>query len=158
MLVVVEFSAIMVFYGSVQGELLWIQLTTFKVVTIEEITSSLVVLTDVFLASSLVFLLLRLRSGVKRTDSVVKRLVVYIISTSLITSLVACLALTAAIVFPKTFLWICFVHLLCQCTCFFLINDGDMLTRIPSGYVNCMFVLYVLLILEAIDTIYHWIY
>lgn len=154
-LIIVEISAVTIFYDSVQGGLLWSRYETFKVMTIEEIVSALVVFTDIFLASSLVFLLRRRRSGVKRTDSIVRRIIVYIISTSLVTSLVACLGLMTVIAFPRTFLYLCFAHLISQCTCFLPINEQDLLTRIYLGYVNCMFVSYVSHSLTTIATSFH---
>lgn len=148
--VALEFSVIMVYYASIREQKFFLQSMTFKVMTIAKTTSAFVASTDLVLASSLVFLLRRRRSGFKTTDSIVQRLIAYTISTSLVTFLVASLGLMALIAFPMTFLWIGLAHLISQCKCWLVSQGvGGLLIPLLPGYVNCMFVSYVCLVFES---------
>ncbi|OCB91622.1 hypothetical protein A7U60_g1121 [Sanghuangporus baumii] len=80
-------------------------------------------ITDTYLAVVLVWLLRKARSGFKRSDSVVNRLVTYTIGSSLVTAVSALFALVSAVVAPYSS-----VYLL-----------GDLL--LPKLYFNCLLAL-----------------
>ncbi|KAJ7156813.1 hypothetical protein C8R43DRAFT_1125394 [Mycena crocata] len=63
---------------------------------------------DVLIASILCFLLLRSRTGFKRSDSMIKKLVLFFVNTTLITSLFAIASLISITVAPTTFIYILF--------------------------------------------------
>ncbi|KAL5478271.1 hypothetical protein ACEPAI_2455 [Sanghuangporus weigelae] len=72
----------------------------------ERALNVVVLFTDTFIAIVLIVLLWKLRSGTKKTDTVVKRLVIYTISTGLVTSLWAVVALIGTEVKPDSFIYV----------------------------------------------------
>lgn len=77
-----------------------------KILNTERALNVVVLFTDTFIAVVLIFLLWKLRSGTKKTDTVVKRLVIYTISTGLVTSLWAIIALIGTEVKPDSFIYV----------------------------------------------------
>ncbi|KAI5121948.1 hypothetical protein M0805_002019 [Coniferiporia weirii] len=84
------------------------KLTEFGQLTItnniERAALAMIVVTDVAIASVLVYLLYSSRSGFRRTDTVINRLIVYTVNTGLITALCAVAALITSLACPTTFL------------------------------------------------------
>ena len=115
LLVVVEFSAIVVYYANIRDNVFFTQLSSHTTGVIEKTMCVFIVVTDISLAGSLVFLLRRRRSGFAKTDSIIKRLIAYIVSTSLVTVVVAALCIMSLFAFPRTFLFISFAHFISQC-------------------------------------------
>lgn len=68
--------------------------------------NSFALATDVALALSLIILLHRIRSGLRNTDSVVNRISVYVVSTSLVTVVVSTMAIVAEMVAPLSLSWV----------------------------------------------------
>ena len=64
------------------------------------------VFTDSLLAVVIIWLLWRSRSGIKKTDSVVNRLIMYTIGSGLVTALWTVVALIGAEVAPQTFIYL----------------------------------------------------
>ncbi|OCB91615.1 hypothetical protein A7U60_g1114 [Sanghuangporus baumii] len=62
--------------------------------------------TDTYLAVVLVWLLRKARSGFRRSDSIVQRLVTYTIGSSLVTAICASFALISAAVAPHSFIYL----------------------------------------------------
>ncbi|TBU52331.1 hypothetical protein BD310DRAFT_981947 [Dichomitus squalens] len=67
---------------------------------------SLAVAIDILLTSSLIFVLVRSRTGFKRTDFTIDIIVVYAINTGLLTSIVGLLGAIFAIILPGNFIYI----------------------------------------------------
>ena len=80
-LVAVEFALVMVYFARVKNTKLLVDLANPKTTTIEKIMNGVFVITDVALAGALVVLLHRSRSGFLRTDSIIKQLIAYTLST-----------------------------------------------------------------------------
>ncbi|KAI5115183.1 hypothetical protein M0805_006471 [Coniferiporia weirii] len=99
-----QFAATTVYFAQVYHLPEISELTT--VIRTERAMNSIVAITDIAIATVIVFLLRSLRSGVKQTDSLISRLVLYTVSSGLITSIVALEALITAVVLPKTFIYL----------------------------------------------------
>ena len=115
LVVVIEFTDLMIYYANIHNKKLFSQLSSNTTEVIEKVTCSIILFTDIVLASCLVFLLYRRRSGFGKTDSIVKRLITYIVSTSLVTVIVMGLAFISLFAFPGTFLYISLTRLVSQC-------------------------------------------
>lgn len=63
---------------------------------------------DVSIAMALVFLLHRARSGYKRTQAIINRLITFTINTSLLTSISSILSLITISLYPHNFIYITF--------------------------------------------------
>ncbi|KAF7981898.1 hypothetical protein HWV62_31487 [Athelia sp. TMB] len=63
---------------------------------------------DLFLAATLCVLLHRSRSGIKNTDNLLNKLILFSVSTGLLTSLCALASLIAILAAPSTFIYIAF--------------------------------------------------
>ncbi|KAL5530979.1 hypothetical protein ACEPAG_3855 [Sanghuangporus baumii] len=86
----------------------------------ERAMNALVVVADTLIAVVLIYLLWNRRSGIRKTDSIIKRLVIYTIGTGLVTSLWGIIGLAGAQVLPSSFIY--------------LLVDLVM----PKLYFNCM--------------------
>ncbi|KAI5114995.1 hypothetical protein M0805_007761 [Coniferiporia weirii] len=64
--------------------------------------------TDVSIATAMAFLLHSQRSGIRQTDTLISRLIIYSISTGLVTGVAGIAALVTAFAFPKTFIYLFF--------------------------------------------------
>jgi len=60
--------------------------------------------TDILIAASISFYLARGRQGFRKTDSIIRKLTLYTISTGVITAIVTLVTLILGVVFDKTFL------------------------------------------------------
>jgi len=63
---------------------------------------------DLLIASSMVFLLKRARTGIPRTDSIIATLIIYAINTGLTTSIVAVICVICFALMPTNFIWLSF--------------------------------------------------
>lgn len=63
---------------------------------------------DVSIAMALVFLLHRARSGYRRTQAIINRLITFTINTSLLTSISSILSLITISLYPHNFIYITF--------------------------------------------------
>ena len=80
-LVVVEFVSVMLYFSRVKNTKFLVYLANPTTTTIEKVMNGIFVITDVALAGALVVLLHRSRSGFSRTDSIIKQLIAYTLST-----------------------------------------------------------------------------
>ncbi|KLO11878.1 hypothetical protein SCHPADRAFT_449622 [Schizopora paradoxa] len=86
------------------------QLTTLF--TLEKVLNVFGVVSDFTIAGTLIILLHRSRTGFRRSETIVNRLILFTINTGLATSLCAILALIFVSVFPNTFIYIFFYLLI----------------------------------------------
>lgn len=106
LLVFVQFLLGIISYGMEANVSTFQQLSTdFRVV---HAINSLSVAADGSIALTLVFLLHKTRSGFRRTDTVINRLIIYSINTSLVTSICSVGSLVATIAWPQTFIFLFF--------------------------------------------------
>ncbi|KAI0959388.1 hypothetical protein AcW1_004224 [Taiwanofungus camphoratus] len=63
---------------------------------------------DLVIALSLCFMLHRSRTGFRRSDGLINKLIVFTVNTGLLTSVCAVCSLIAIVVLPGTFIYICF--------------------------------------------------
>ncbi|KAL5524135.1 hypothetical protein ACEPAG_8308 [Sanghuangporus baumii] len=98
-------SVVQLAYGSVYIHLVHVRplSTTIK---FERAMNVLVFVTDIAIALAIVILLRRRRSGFRRTEGLIKRLVALTIGTSLITGVMAILAFIVAEVLPNTLIYL----------------------------------------------------
>ncbi|OCB91626.1 hypothetical protein A7U60_g1125 [Sanghuangporus baumii] len=92
----------------------------YEIVHLELAFTCVAVFADTFLAAALIWLLWKARSGLRSSDSLVNRLVVYIVGSSLVTVLCMVIAVVSAIVAPHSFIYM----------------TAD--TIIPKLYFNCL--------------------
>ncbi|EJC98995.1 uncharacterized protein FOMMEDRAFT_23354 [Fomitiporia mediterranea MF3/22] len=89
-----------------------LRLKTFaNLVQIFDLSRSINILgaaSDVAITASLIWLLQRSRTGFKRSDSIINRLIMFSLNTGLLTGLDAIMSLITNTVFPTTFIYICF--------------------------------------------------
>ncbi|KAL0960625.1 hypothetical protein HGRIS_005656 [Hohenbuehelia grisea] len=70
---------------------------------------------DIIIAMSLCFYLTRSRTGFKRTDSLITTLIAYSLTTGLITSVIASVAVITFAIMPTNFIWLSFFWILGKC-------------------------------------------
>ncbi|KAL5524851.1 hypothetical protein ACEPAF_9997 [Sanghuangporus sanghuang] len=89
-----------------------LQLKTFArledIFTLSRVINVLNAVTDLAIAAVLIFLLHRSRTGFKRSDHIINRLILFSLNTGLLTSLDATMSLIANIVWSNTFIYILF--------------------------------------------------
>ncbi|OCB90297.1 hypothetical protein A7U60_g2471 [Sanghuangporus baumii] len=90
------------------------------VLNTERALHALIVVADMLIAVVLIYLLWNRRSGIRKTDSIIKRLIIYTISTGLVASLWGLIGLVGNQVLPSSFIY--------------LLIDLVM----PKLYFNCM--------------------
>ena len=76
------------------------------IVRYERAMNVIVLITDTAIALVLIYLLWNRRSGFKKTESIIKRLVAFTIGTGLITSIMAIVAFVAAEALPNSFIYL----------------------------------------------------
>ena len=76
------------------------------IVKYERAMNVIVLITDTAIALVLIYLLWNRRSGFKKTESIIKRLVAFTIGTGLITSIMAIVAFVAAEALPNSFIYL----------------------------------------------------
>ncbi|KAI5118157.1 hypothetical protein M0805_000536 [Coniferiporia weirii] len=101
-----QFATTIVYFGQIYNLSEISQLTT--VIKTERIMNCIVAITDISIASVIVFLLRSHRSGIKQTETLISRLVLYTISSGLVTSVAALGALITATTLPHTFVYLIF--------------------------------------------------
>ncbi|OCB90408.1 hypothetical protein A7U60_g2419 [Sanghuangporus baumii] len=116
--VLAQFVVTTIYYGQIYHLTLWTQFT--EVVHTELIMNCISAITDTFLGVVLVWLLWKNRSGVKRTDSLVTRLVLYTVGSGLVTAIWTFVALIGARVAPNSLIYLL----------------ADLI--FPKLYVNCI--------------------
>jgi len=67
---------------------------------------------DVFIAATLVSLLQRSRTGFRRSDTMITRLIIFVVNTGVLTSICAIGSLVSLIVSPKTLIYAAFYYCL----------------------------------------------
>lgn len=79
-----------------------------KVNALSRTTNAVGAAADVSIAMALVFLLHRARSGYRRTQAIINRLITFTINTSLLTSISSILSLITISLYPHNFIYITF--------------------------------------------------
>lgn len=79
-----------------------------KLQTLSALVNVFSAVTDVLIAAVMVYLLHSARSGIQHTDTVINRLLVFVINTGLLTSICAVCSLIAVLLAPDRFIHICF--------------------------------------------------
>ncbi|KAI5116215.1 hypothetical protein M0805_006766 [Coniferiporia weirii] len=109
-LVIAQFTSTVVYYAKAY------HFTQFaELETIFDVTRTINVITmcsDVFIAGVLVYLLQNSRTGFKRSETMINRLVAFAVNTGLITSINAVISLVTGIALPTTFVYILFYLML----------------------------------------------
>ena len=88
-LVALEFCSVMLYYSRIRKAKLFTEFSNRTTTTIEKVMNGIFILTDTSLAGSLVVLLRKNRSGFSKTDTIVRKLIRFTISTSLPTAIMA---------------------------------------------------------------------
>ena len=86
---------------------------------------------DVAIAGSLIFLLQQSRTGFRRSDSIINRLILFSLNTGLLTSLDAVMSLITITVLPTTFIYIMFFVTVSRCKLYFYLCC----VRFRSNYI-----------------------
>ena len=81
----------------------------------EKSLSIIAIFTDTFLAVSMVALLARERSGFQRTNSMLQRIILYILGSGIIVGVCEIIAIPFAFIIPKTFWYFAPAILLSRC-------------------------------------------
>ncbi|EJD07849.1 uncharacterized protein FOMMEDRAFT_74077, partial [Fomitiporia mediterranea MF3/22] len=104
--ILAQFALTATFFGTIHD---FTTITQFLTVRgIESATCVVAVFTDSFIAVTMIYLLRHMQSGFRRTESVINRLITYVVSSSLITSLSALLALIFLEALPQTLAYLFF--------------------------------------------------
>ena len=114
-LVAGEFAAFCIYYAKATQTVLFIDLMLPQNVHIEQAMNVLFMAADLALAISMVVLLRKRRSGFPKTDSIVKRIVLYTVGTSVATVFISTVALVSVLVAPQSFLFLAADLTICKC-------------------------------------------
>ena len=88
--VVAEFGSVIAYFVKIKRATLYVDFADRTTTTIERTMNVIFIVTDTSIAGSLVYLLQKNRSGFRKTDSIIHRLILFTISTSAPTAVVAC--------------------------------------------------------------------
>lgn len=135
-LVLTQFAITVTYFGQVYHITQASELIRF--INTERAAMIIFVVVDTIIAVVLSFLLYRMRSGVKKTDSIVKRLILYTISTGLITSLWGVVGLVGAFVRPNSFIYLLVDLVFPKCAFSPYESSARPLTLFPIVYLNCI--------------------
>ena len=116
-LVTCQFASVIAYYAHITVLKSSLELTSHTSETFEKAMNIVFLITDSSLAASLTFLLWRMRSGIPRTDSIVRLVMIYTLSTSLCTTAIAVLSLVTNIVFPQSFAYLALDFIGSKCKC-----------------------------------------
>ncbi|KAJ7493307.1 hypothetical protein B0H11DRAFT_956795 [Mycena galericulata] len=105
-LVLGEFGCVLAYVAMSLRLHTFVQLAELKFLSIS--VNALAAAGDVFIAGTLCFLLLSSRTGFQRSDTMIKKLVIFAVNTGLITSLCAIASLTSILAAKNTFIYILF--------------------------------------------------
>ncbi|KAK0440504.1 hypothetical protein EV421DRAFT_1815396 [Armillaria borealis] len=81
---------------------------SFKVRTLSQSMNAIAAAGDISICGSLIFLLHRSKSGMKRSDAMMNKMILFTLNTGLLTSICAIMSLIMILVYPDTFLYITF--------------------------------------------------
>lgn len=108
MVVLGQFALTVAYYCIVVNYKTFLQITaTFNVV---HAVNLLTVAADGFIALSMVLLLNKTRSGFKRSDTLINKLIIYALNTSLISSICSIGSMTSTYAWPHTFIFFFFFY------------------------------------------------
>ena len=102
--VLTQFVIAVVYYARIYNLSSWTQFS--DVVHTEFAMNCISAFTDTLLGVVVVWLLWRSRSGIRRTDSLINRLVMYMVGSGLVTSIFTVLALVSARVAPNSLIYL----------------------------------------------------
>lgn len=103
-LVITQAALLITYFGLVYNFTVFTQLES--VIKLEHAINATQVAAELLLSGTLVLLLLRSRSGVRNTDTVIHKLVIYTISTGSLTGLCAIIALITEFASPDTYAYV----------------------------------------------------
>ena len=103
-IVTAQAALLIAYFGLVYNFTVFTQLQ--DVIKVEHAINATQVAAELLLSGTLVLLLLRSRSGVRNTDSVIHKLVMYAVSTGLLTGLCAVIALITEFASPDTYAYV----------------------------------------------------
>jgi len=81
---------------------------------IGSVALSLGMVTDVFTAASLSYFLHKMRTGFKRSDTLINRLIIYSVNTGMLTSVFSAAVLATYNIMPTNFVYISLYFILCK--------------------------------------------
>ncbi|KAE9404450.1 hypothetical protein BT96DRAFT_973115 [Gymnopus androsaceus JB14] len=84
----------------------WVDLTKLK--SLSMTVNVLGAVADVFLAAGLFYLLNRSRTGFKKSDTMISKLIMFSVSTGMLTSVCAVISLLSILAWPKTLIYVAF--------------------------------------------------
>ncbi|THH18031.1 hypothetical protein EW146_g2894 [Bondarzewia mesenterica] len=105
-LIAAQFSVTLVYFGKSIRMETYVQLATLKGLSMA--VNATTAASDVVIALSLVSMLHFSRTGFKRSDSIINKLILYTVNTGLLTSIDAVCSLATIAALPNTFIYICF--------------------------------------------------
>ncbi|KAF8272822.1 hypothetical protein EI94DRAFT_161569 [Lactarius quietus] len=85
-----------------------------QIKSIGSVALSLGVMTDVFTATSLSYFLHKMRTGFKRSDTLINRLIIYSVNTGMLTSVFSAAVLASYNLMPANFVYISLYFILCK--------------------------------------------
>ncbi|KAJ7282060.1 hypothetical protein C8J57DRAFT_1299337 [Mycena rebaudengoi] len=115
LLVLAEFGCVLAYLALSLGLHTFVELANLKSLSIS--VNALAAAGDIFIATTLCGLLLRSRTGFQRSDTMIRKLVVFSVNTGLVTSACAFASLIAIIFAGKTFIYILFYFMLGRLYC-----------------------------------------
>jgi hypothetical protein len=85
-----------------------------QIKSIGSVALSLGLVTDVFTAASLSYFLHKMRTGFKRSDTLINRLIIYSVNTGMLTSVFSASVLAMYNLMPENFIYIALYFILCK--------------------------------------------
>jgi hypothetical protein len=85
-----------------------------QIKSIGSVALSLGVVTDVFTAASLSYFLHKMRTGFKRSDTLINRLIIYSVNTGMLTSVFSAAVLATYNIMPINFVYMSLYFILCK--------------------------------------------
>ena len=108
-----QFAATMTYFGQMNPLTEVVQFRT--IIKTYLALNAIIVFTDTFIAVTLICLLLRRPAAFKRTKSIINKLVVYTVGTSLVTTVWGLAGLIGAIAAPDSFMYLFMDIVFCKC-------------------------------------------
>ena len=115
-LVLAQFISTLIYYIKCYHFTEFSELLT--IFTLTRVINSTTALADASIALVLVYLLQSSRSGFKRSDTIINRLIAFAINTGLITGVCAIISLITGLTLPNTLVYIMFYVTLSRCKLF----------------------------------------
>lgn len=102
----------------------------------ETAMNAVIATTDLLIAAALVWLLAKNRSTLKRTNSIINRLILYTVASGLITGFCAIATLVTTVIFPDTFIYLTLNMIMVKCALIHTLSLMDLRVDIVC-YPQC---------------------